>query len=219
MNQIAPHENMHRPSGIEFGLAIIIALVLSASLFSQQFIPLPHYIIPLLIICFVGVKIRHIIKKGGTLLEDYAAIGVIFIFLILYFILSAKLNPILIIVFILILFYSAGLMLWVRTTFGSERMTHFIASYIITIFLVIFLFTGAYLSNENNFKSDGKQTSLAFEDAIYFSAVTFTTVGYGDITPTGLNRFLASLEAILGMIINVALLGYVLSYGRRDYLD
>ena len=155
MNQNAPHEEMHNPSGVEFSLAIIIALVLSASLLSQQFFPLPNYIIPILIIFFVGVKIRHIIKKGGTLLEDYAAIGVIFIFLVLYFILKAKLNPILIIVFILLLFYSAGLMLWVRTTFGSKRMTHFIASYIITIFLVIFLFTGAYLSNESNFNYNG----------------------------------------------------------------
>jgi len=36
-------------------------------------------------------------------------------------------------------------------------------------------------------------------DSIYFSVVTFTTLGYGDITPkTHLLKFLAGSEAILG---------------------
>ncbi|MEK6858636.1 MAG: potassium channel family protein, partial [Nanoarchaeota archaeon] len=52
------------------------------------------------------------------------------------------------------------------------------------------------------------------EDALYFSTVTITTVGYGDFVPLGVNRWLAALEAFLGMLINVALLRYVLSIGR-----
>jgi Ion channel len=37
-------------------------------------------------------------------------------------------------------------------------------------------------------------------DYIYFSAMTWTTVGYGDITPSGSSRFLAAVEALHGYI-------------------
>lgn len=37
-------------------------------------------------------------------------------------------------------------------------------------------------------------------DYIYFSVVTFTTLGYGDITPDGNGRVFAILEAISGFL-------------------
>ena len=37
-----------------------------------------------------------------------------------------------------------------------------------------------------------------FLNALYFSIVTFTTLGYGDIAPTGFSRLIASIEAFLG---------------------
>ncbi len=40
-----------------------------------------------------------------------------------------------------------------------------------------------------------------FEKAIYFSAVTFTTLGYGDVVLDGSRRILSSLEAINGIIM------------------
>ena len=39
---------------------------------------------------------------------------------------------------------------------------------------------------------------LEFLNAIYFSVVTFTTLGYGDISPFGVARFVAALEAFVG---------------------
>lgn len=35
-------------------------------------------------------------------------------------------------------------------------------------------------------------------NALYYSVVTFTTLGYGDVTPTGPSRFFAALEAFTG---------------------
>ena len=40
-----------------------------------------------------------------------------------------------------------------------------------------------------------------FEKALYFSMVTFTTLGYGEITMASDNRILAGLEAINGIIL------------------
>jgi len=42
-------------------------------------------------------------------------------------------------------------------------------------------------------------TSL--EDCAYFSFTTYTSVGYGDITPSGWLRFLAGLEALTGLVL------------------
>ncbi|MBU2103339.1 MAG: ion channel [Candidatus Omnitrophota bacterium] len=36
-------------------------------------------------------------------------------------------------------------------------------------------------------------------EALYFSVITFTTVGYGDITPVGLSRLISMIEAFSGM--------------------
>lgn len=40
-----------------------------------------------------------------------------------------------------------------------------------------------------------------FEKAVYFSAVTFTTLGYGDVVLDGSRRLLSSFEAINGIIM------------------
>jgi voltage-gated potassium channel Kch len=82
--------------------------------------------------------------------------------------------------------------------------------------MIIFLFAGTYISNPEDFIHINNNQILDFEEAIYFSTITITTVGYGDITPIGINRIFAALEAFLGMIINVALLGYILSSGRLN---
>jgi len=43
--------------------------------------------------------------------------------------------------------------------------------------------------------------ALHLFDAIYFSAVTFTTVGFGDLTPVGPIRFVAGTEALTGFVL------------------
>lgn len=38
-------------------------------------------------------------------------------------------------------------------------------------------------------------------DAIYFSAITYATVGFGDLAPVGALRLLAGLEALTGLLL------------------
>jgi hypothetical protein len=46
----------------------------------------------------------------------------------------------------------------------------------------------------------GEET-LGFFDHIYFSAICFTTVGFGEIWPTGAVRFFAATEALAGFVL------------------
>lgn len=210
-------DHKHVAKGLEFVLALLIALALIGSLTSERYIDLPKYIVPLLIILFISLKVVHIIKQGGSLLEDYMTLAVMLLFIILDVTLKGDLNGILVTGFIAILIYSTGLMFWVRNRFGSKKIIHFLISYISSIFMIIFLFAGAYISNPEEFMIQGVRKSITFEEALYFSTVTVTTVGYGDITPASkVNRFLSATEAFLGMTLNVALLGYVLATSRSS---
>jgi hypothetical protein len=42
---------------------------------------------------------------------------------------------------------------------------------------------------------------LGFLDLVYFSAMTYTTVGYGDLVPSGSIRFLCGMEALTGFVL------------------
>ena len=41
----------------------------------------------------------------------------------------------------------------------------------------------------------------SFMDSVYFSFTTFTTIGFGDITPNGPLKFLTGLEALTGLVL------------------
>ncbi|MEM8783565.1 MAG: potassium channel family protein [Planctomycetota bacterium] len=41
----------------------------------------------------------------------------------------------------------------------------------------------------------------AFADVWYFSACVYTTVGFGDIVPTGPGRFFTGIEALVGLLM------------------
>ena len=46
-----------------------------------------------------------------------------------------------------------------------------------------------------------KLNAAGFYDAVYFSFITATATGYGDIVPLGFSKFLALIEVIVGMLI------------------
>lgn len=88
-----------------------------------------------------------------------------------------------------------------RRSDPTHKHINFTKEYLIaTTVLIIFaasmvesvVWAAAYL------KVDAVQT---FTDALYFSIVTFTTLGYGDITLNESWRLLASFQAAIGIII------------------
>jgi len=54
----------------------------------------------------------------------------------------------------------------------------------------------------------GQAGPLGFASTIYFSAETYTSLGYGDVTPSGDLRMLAGIEALNGLL----LIGWSASY-------
>jgi tetratricopeptide (TPR) repeat protein len=59
----------------------------------------------------------------------------------------------------------------------------------------------AFFYSQGVLSADGLRFSPNYFQALYFSAMTFTTVGYGDFIPIGLNQLVASTEALIGLFI------------------
>jgi len=54
-----------------------------------------------------------------------------------------------------------------------------------------------------------------FKDAFYFSIVTWTTLGYGDMHPTQETRLIAAMEGLLGYLY-IAVLLALYSLGKQN---
>lgn len=99
------------------------------------------------------------------------------------------------------------------------------------VFIVMFYVMGFGMLYYEIYLDQGS-TAFAFDSEktpgyptfLYYSIVTFTTIGYGDITPLiPAARFVVGFEAMLGAIINVVfiaiLLVYVSTSTRRIYKE
>jgi len=99
---------------------------------------------------------------------------------------------------------------WVTCGYG-ERILRIVA----ISSLLWFLSSVAYfLGRFNICYKDDHLTS--FWESMYFSAVTFTTLGYGDFQPVGWLRLMASVEAVLGSVF-IAL--FIVTYARKAIRD
>ncbi len=104
---------------------------------------------------------------------------------------------------------------WLALTFSSiiwghgERPSRTAVSGLTMIFASALIYTGGYLAREGIvFKPD-------FFDALYFSVITFSTVGYGDIIAVGANKVVVMLEAMSGLfVMSIFIVGLSRKYLR-----
>ncbi|MEO8148944.1 MAG: ion channel [Bacteroidia bacterium] len=95
------------------------------------------------------------------------------------------------------------------------KWTHFLLIIISSFIFINLIFSAFYLfvgiENLNGMIAHNKTEE--FFEAFFFSAQTFTTVGYGRINPTGVTESgVASLEALVGLLFFAVATG--LMYGR-----
>lgn len=96
---------------------------------------------------------------------------------------------------------------WMLCGYGEKPTYALITSIeIVLVFTLLYMFTGLSIGAEiidydililKDLPSS--ELVLDFLRSLYFSVVTFTTVGYGDITPIGYSVFLSGIEMFLGV--------------------
>jgi len=52
--------------------------------------------------------------------------------------------------------------------------------------------------------------------SLYFSGVTLLTIGYGDVTPVGVARLIAVVEALIGYILPAAFVLRIIRSGKKE---
>ena len=89
------------------------------------------------------------------------------------------------------------------------------------IFLLSLNFVEAIIWGFTYYLLPGITEFESIEKAIYFSLVTFTTLGYGDITINSANRMLAGFEAMNGVLLlgwTTAMMFSLLQFAVKDLL-
>jgi len=114
--------------------------------------------------------------------------------------------------------------LWTTTTTKVRKGLISINNYIILFLIygtVLIGFSAVYFILENgphpiliehSIPIDGSNYHI-MELCLYFSAITLLSVGYGDIVPVGLGRWVAMIEALIGYTMPAA---FVLQVFREE---
>jgi hypothetical protein len=82
---------------------------------------------------------------------------------------------------------------WLLAGFGLRPMR------VIRTAVVVVMLYGALYWSAGGVRRPNSETDAGFWDAVYFSGVTFATVGYGDLVPAPRVRILALTEGMIGV--------------------
>ena len=91
--------------------------------------------------------------------------------------------------------------------------------------LLVIIFASIYsmisqFSAAEHFRVGSVARVISFSEAIYFSIVTISTVGYGDIVPvSNVTRMLASMEVVCGVMLLLFGVSELLEYTREHRRD
>lgn len=107
------------------------------------------------------------------------------------------------------LFFKEIKTIYYETTISFEVYLAFLLTY--SVFILGFGLIYFVLSYQGTILFDTLSHSFVFQSisdrlykSVYFSGVTLLTIGYGDITPIGLGRLIAIIQALFGYVLPTA---------------
>ena len=92
-----------------------------------------------------------------------------------------------------------------RTHLTDRHHGYLLVTVVTSCFAILGSFANAYEVFGNVVSDHGELDGLG--SYLYFSVVTFTTLGYGDYVPTGPARIFAAVEAMLGFTYFAVIVG------------
>jgi Ion channel len=101
-----------------------------------------------------------------------------------------------------------------------RRVIFLILIILLTHVAEIWIFAGAYLllMQWSAFGSiGGELESLGLLDYVYYSAMVYTTVGFGDLIPEGAIRFMTGMEALTGLVMITWSASFTFLEMQRDW--
>jgi hypothetical protein len=67
--------------------------------------------------------------------------------------------------------------------------------------MLLTIILGAIIFQYTHFKIGDDIKSLNWKNAIYYTIITFTTVGYGDIVPVGVSKIISGIIGVIGIFV------------------
>jgi hypothetical protein len=105
---------------------------------------------------------------------------------------------------------------------GDRRGSIILAFIALNIFFMIILFARLYQLNglvqPPGECGEAAGCPVAFWNAVYFSIITWTTVGYGDFSPTPSSRIFAATEALSGYLIMSLIISVLVAMAQNGLL-
>ncbi|TRM11647.1 two pore domain potassium channel family protein [Lentibacillus cibarius] len=106
-----------------------------------------------------------------------------------------------------------------ESRFSAEIFYTLLVIYLIVIFgfaLIYFILSMNQILLVENGELREVSVFGSLVHSIYFSGVTLLTIGYGDITPIGIGRIIALIQALIGYILPAA---FVLKLVQSNHKD
>jgi voltage-gated potassium channel len=200
-------KDLESPVGIAINLAIAGLVLLSCGIFVAETYPLPvavcnqlYALDQVILILFVAEYFLRLWSEDNKLKFIFSFYSLIDLIAILPFFIGIVDTR-----FIRLFrsFRILRLIRFIHTTSLFRRFTNedgvIFGQILFTLFAIVFVYSGLIYQVEHPVNSKGFDTFL---DAFYFSIVTMTTVGFGDVTPISeFGRLLTVLMILTGIAL------------------
>ena len=98
----------------------------------------------------------------------------------------------------------------------QKRLSDFVLIFVVGVLIFGFSYSLLTPLNQGIASTTTPATQITPWTSIYFSVVTVSTLGYGDIVPQGLSKAIACLEVIFGLTM-MGIIVAKLTSGRLSY--